>query len=89
MHQLINKIVRFIRSITLEKVLRCIFAVLFLWIAVCDIQNEYKVRKYEKVLRNIRSQIVNDICNKGEGNYDFCILEKAEYTYSEGKYNNN
>jgi len=89
MYQLINKIVSFIRSITLEEVLQCVFTVLFLWLVVCDIQNEYKVRKYENILKNIRSQIVNDICNKGKGSYDFCVLEKVEYTYSEGEYNTN
>ena len=84
----IDKIVNFYKSITLTKIISFLFVIAFILICALDVMREVQYRQCRNELVNIRPIIVNDICNKGEGNYDFCILKKAEYTYTEGKYGN-
>ena len=83
---LIEKIVRFVKSITLDKIINLLISLCFVGVCILDVKTEIDLYKCKKELANIRPVIINDICNKGEGNYDFCILKKAEYTYTEGKY---
>ena len=78
-----KKIGNFIMNITKRDILECTMTVLFLWALVCYLQTNWMLNKYKEKLSNYRSVLVNELCNEGQGNYDFCILKKAEYTFVE------
>jgi len=44
--------------------------------------NQCKV-DFKEYKETYRANLINELCNIGQGNYDFCILKKAEYTFVE------
>lgn len=38
---------------------------------------------YDQQKSNLRSEVINDLCNQNNGKYDFCVLDKTTYHYIE------
>jgi hypothetical protein len=38
---------------------------------------------YDQQKSNLRSEVINDLCNQNNGKYDFYVLDKTTYHYIE------
>lgn len=42
----------------------------------------------EKVKESYKEEVINELCNKASGKYDFCLLSSTSYQYKEKENNN-
>ena len=47
------------------------------------VQSSFELKECKIQYKVYRAELINELCNNGNGNYDFCVLKKAEYTFVE------
>lgn len=83
----IKKINKFIRSMDKKDwwlFVLALFAILdTISLITASSQLTATKKQFAEFKDNYRADLINELCNDGQGNYDFCILKKAEYTFVE------